>query len=286
MEPLPPSGVWEIDHEAYHREHRLVSNSSKECFRRSRKLYYQRHVTQALPPEKPSEAKNFGTQLHMLVLEPERFQQRYYQEPDVGDRRKKAAKDALRELQEHNVGREGIKYELWEKLQRLRESVMATAECRKVIEHAGPVEQSLVWTCPETGLACKCRRDKVLEGRDTVVDLKTTEDASPEGFKITACRYGLHRNADWYQQGHHEVFGTELRYLFMLLSKTTYECALYELDVDFLNTGYSENLSLRRALVDCYLTNNWVSPHELQVTLVGKPANYRELTEIITGDET
>lgn len=285
LTPLPPTGIWEVSNADYHAETRLLSNSTKECFRRSKKLYYQTFVTKELPPAKPTEAKKFGTQFHMAVLEPELFRESYYQEPDVGDRRKKVAKDALAELALNNPGREGIKHEHWLKLQRMRDAVLATAESRKVIEHLGPVEQSLVWTCPETGLACKCRRDKVLTGRDTVVDIKTTEDASPEGFKVAACRYGLHRNADWYQGGHHEVFGAELRYLFLLVSKTTYECALYELDNESLNKASVDNLRIKRDLAECFATNNWVSRHEMQVTLVRLPQHYLDLADLLESDD-
>ena len=63
----------------------------------------------------------------------------------------------------------------------------------------GQAEQSFWWDDADTGLRCKCRPDW-LNGA-TVIDLKTTTDASPAGFAKSCATFRYHVQASHYLAG-------------------------------------------------------------------------------------
>ena len=57
--------------EEYHRDHSRVSHSMLEVFRESPRLYYRRFVTREYPSER-TDAMDFGTAAHAMLLEDRR----------------------------------------------------------------------------------------------------------------------------------------------------------------------------------------------------------------------
>lgn len=81
-------------------------------------------------------------------------------------------------------------------------------------------EQSIYWTRPD-GIECKCKPDLVslCDGVRIAGDVKTTEDASPEGIARSVAKYHYYRQASWYLSGLSAV-GQECSYfVFIFVEK-------------------------------------------------------------------
>jgi hypothetical protein len=88
-------------------------------------------------------------------------------------------------------------------------TVSAMAEALRAHPVAGPLfsrpgraEQSFVARDPETGVMCRARVDWLPDvpdsGRVLVVDYKSTNDASPDGFAASAAKFGYHQQGPFY----------------------------------------------------------------------------------------
>jgi exodeoxyribonuclease VIII len=91
--------------------------------------------------------------------------------------------------------------EQWEQLHAMRDAVMAHPAARALLTGApGVAERSVYWRDPVTGLLCRCRPDFWRQD-GIVVDVKTTEDASAEGFARSIANYRYHVQHPFYLDG-------------------------------------------------------------------------------------
>jgi len=116
----------------------------------------------------------------------------------------------------------------------------------------GKAEQSFWWDDASTGLRCKCRPDWC--SGSTVVDLKTTTDASPAAFARSVATFRYHVQASHYLAGLH---GAE-RFVFIAVEKTApYAVAVYELDAAAMAAGDELRQRDMRIIADCRATTEW-----------------------------
>ena len=192
-----------------------------------------------LEPREPTKAQALGTAIHALILEPDVFAAEYAPEIDKANypnaffskqdlidccdensiHYKKS--DTIQTLREY-LDNAGVEYEMWDSIQiayiahhkgktildtttwqqlhNMRDAVMAHPMARKVLTKAGKAEQSIYWIDEETGEACRCRPD-YLTDCGIAVDLKSTADASPEGFIKSIANFRYHVQAAMYEDG-------------------------------------------------------------------------------------
>ncbi len=98
--------------------------------------------------------------------------------------------DVKAEWEIHNGHRRILTPEQWDQVHRMRDAVMAHPSARSLLTGSKYVtEHSAYANDPETGELRRVRPD--LWRMDGIVgDLKTTEDASPEGFARSIAKYG------------------------------------------------------------------------------------------------
>lgn len=102
---------------------------------------------------------------------------------------------------QNNPGRQVLEQEEWGQLHQMRDAVMAHPAARALLTGApGVAEHSVYWRDPATGLLCRCRPD-FWRADGIVVDLKTTTDASPEGFARSIAGWRYHVQAPFYLDG-------------------------------------------------------------------------------------
>jgi len=247
-----------------------VRNTTKEIFRRSRKAYHDLCIAKTVPWPEPTEALLLGIWTHLAVLEPDRWLREFVIAPKC-DRRTTEGKAVWKYFCEESQGKTVITQEQAAEVTALREAVMANKMARWFIEADGKHEHTVRWTDPQTGLQCKCRDDKLL-ATGQILDLKTTRDGiSPQEFAKTAANLGYQRNADFYVGGHDAAIGERVPYLFLVVSKKTFECACYELDDDAMDLGARQNRRTLADLARCHETGNWLSEHETQITTLSLP---------------
>ena len=173
--------------------------------------HYQAYLVE---DSKPTPAMMFGTLLHTAVLEPDSFDCRYGVQP-AGDGRAAAVKAAREKWVADNPGIIPISSE---------DGYAAAHMGANIREHkrlchlfdGGQREVTMQWQDPITGLACKGRADLWHPGLGMILDLKTTQDASPGEFGKSAGRMGYYRQAAFYVDGMYAALGLIERPKFVL----------------------------------------------------------------------
>lgn len=204
-------------------------------------------------------AMEFGTALHCAVLEPDLYAQKYA--AFDGDRRTKEGKATYEALLAY--GKTIIKAEDAAAIEVMRMSILAHPSAGKLLRN-GQAEQSIFWTDEDTGEECKCRPDYLLD--EIVVDLKSTDDASPQGFARSLAQYKYHMQAAHYLEG-----TCRNRFIFIAVEKKPpYAVAVYEIDALSLDKGQADR---RRALSywkDCKKLGVYPAYHD-EIMPIGLP---------------
>lgn len=100
-----------------------------------------------------------------------------------------------------NEGKTILDEELFYQLINMCDAVYAHPSAHKLLTKVpGKAEVSAYWHDPETGELCRVRPDFWRED-GYIVDLKTTTDASPEGFAKSLANWRYHVQAPYYMEG-------------------------------------------------------------------------------------
>ena len=102
----------------------------------------------------------------------------------------------------------------------------------------GKKEVAMVWEDSLSSVRCKGKVD-ILNG-NTIVDIKTTQDASFEAFRRSAYKYGYNRQAAFYLDG----FGAKEFVFIVIEKKAPYNIGVYHCSDDFIESGRDEYSSL------------------------------------------
>lgn len=194
-------------------------------------------------PIEPTKAMQFGTLVHMRLLEPDKFKSQVVAE--VIDRRTKVGKERAEAIESQGLYLISPEEKL--RIDFIFDAVMNNPDARKYIE-AGEREKAFTWTDQETNLLCKARPDFVHSG-ELIIDIKTSKDASPGPFARTAASLYYHFQAAFYLDGVSLATGRELKdFVFLVIEpEPPFGVALYCLDLQAIEAGrllYRHALSL------------------------------------------
>lgn len=253
---------------AYHRDAALSCSGAKRLLRSPWHYWAIANATHAqIPP--PTPAMLNGTLVHCALLEPDQWDARYMVAPEGADPRGKV----YRNLSEYARGL-GMQVITWEAAERAKAQAQALRELPEVarLMSRGQAECSAYWTDPMTGVRCKCRPDFAAEGwgdhADSCIllDVKTSRDASADGFARAVVAYGYHQQAEWYCDGYARASGHPvLGMVFVVVeSDFPHAAAAYELDEAALQLGRALNMRARRLYAQCQQQGQWPSyPREI-----------------------
>ena len=207
--------------------------------------------------QEPSKAMQMGTAIHTAVLEPHLYSQVVAVVPPDIDGRTKEGK-AWKEMHKsrihlthaEDIDVQGVansvrRHPFWEitHLNNQREaSVFAQAE--------------------ETGIALKARPDMWVEDH-TLVDVKTTDDATPEGFSRTVTSFGYHIQAAHYLA----MTGAENFVFVAVERKAPYAIGIYRLDAEWLQAGENLRRKAISTLHECRALDSWPAYPTATITL-------------------
>lgn len=205
----------------------------------------------------PTGAQRFGTLIHTAILEPHRIEARFA----VSDlsRNSKAFKEL--EAGEEEAGREVIKQAELDNAMRVRDAVMRHAICRHLLAPGLLTEQSFYWNDEETGLLCRGRADGLRAEPEwqTIVDIKSCEDASPHEFARACARYLYSWQDSFYRTGVEAACGWKpLAFIFVAVEKKEpFICQPYELDADSLEAAARQVRDEMRAYAANLKAQEW-----------------------------
>jgi len=237
-----------------------VSASHLHAVAKSPQAYWARFLDPNRPAVEPTAAMRFGSLTHCATLEPDELLQRYAVAPDRRTKEGKAQADAMTQQGIEPVSQADLTTAL---------SIAAAVRNHPVAAELlsyGKAEQSFWWTDLDTGIRCKCRPDWYQN--TTVVDLKTTTDASPAGFARSVASYRYHVQAAHYLSGLH---GAE-RFVFIAVEKTyPYAVGVYMLDEAALTEGHALRQRDMRRIQACHAGARWPGFTDDSVAVLSLP---------------
>ena len=266
-----------------------LSNSSLSVLKRSPAEFYARFV--ADPPTMTSEetdAMRLGSAVHMLALEPERFDKRYT-----------ILQGPINPTTKKPYGRDTNKFKDWflsldiepdrdvlledefsESLSIARAfqghpeilRIMA-ADAEKIYERGFELSYLVEGQEP---IRLKCKPDCVIPSEGLIIDLKTTSDPHPDSWKWSAEDFGYHRQAAIYLEAMRSLYGRQFQFLFgVVRSKPPYEVGVYELDQGSLNRGWEEVTGLIDEYQQRKATGDWLSDWQKGIATINVPERKR-----------
>lgn len=246
----------------YH-AHPAFSSSGFKLMARSPRHYWARYVDPNRAPSEPTPAMKLGTAWHAAVFERSDFDDRYIALPVGLDRRTKEGKALYEEVLAS--GKEPLAADTMKQVLAMADAAHAHPAARVIFAQRGRAEQSIFWTDEATGVPCRIRPDWMVEPCDLfpnglIVDGKSTEDASTEGFAKAVWNWSMHFQAAFYADGFQTVFGTLKPPAFLWLAQekeSPYATAVYSANADVVAYGRREYQRLLALYAECKANDNW-----------------------------
>lgn len=199
-------------------------------------------------------ALRFGTAFHCAVLENGRFNETYT--VIEGDRRTKAVKDSIKDAEA--AGKIILTADDFNALMGMSQAVFKNPICAALLR--GSLKEHSVFAELD-GVRVKCRPDGWSTEKGVLFDLKSTEDASPEGFARTVAKYRYHVQDAFYR---HVVASAtncdadDLSFIFIAVEKKPpFAVALYQLDELATLQGWVEARDDLRRYLDAQTSGKW-----------------------------
>jgi hypothetical protein len=247
----PPSIRHDLTNAEYHSSP-AISKSGLDLIRKAPALYRWRRDN----PSEPTPAMRLGTLTHTVVLEPEAFAASATVRPEGIDRRTTAGKLAWAEFEIEAEGKEIITADEMIKLWQIQQAVRNHPSAAKALAGNPTIEQSIFWD--HDGIACRCRPDAVTAS-GVIVDLKTTRDASPDGFAKSIAQYRYHVQAAYYSDGYEAAFGRQPKGFVFIAVETEppYLVAVYVASEAMVLRGRADYLTDLETFRRCRDTDTW-----------------------------
>lgn len=236
-----------------YRQHEGISRSALWKLRESpeKAKYAWEH------PEPPTPALLFGQAVHKLILEPDTFDDEFAVAPNI-DRRTKDGKAAYNAFCESLGNRQAITLEQYETAVEMRNMAIHAPFVEKLLQ--GEHEKPFIWTDELTGEVVKIRLDNLGDLNDTpmIVEYKTTEDASTDGFIGSAIKYGYDFQAAMACEAVEVVTGKKPIFVFIAQEKKPpYSVNILQADELFIKHGYDIFRELLGIYHECKTSGVW-----------------------------
>lgn len=258
-----------------------LSNSSLSVLKRSPTEFHARFIAKTLRQEE-TDAMRLGSAVHMLALEPERFDSEYaiVEGPINPSTGKPYARDTK-------------KFQVWldqEMMQQTRKVLLAS-EFAESIEIAKAFQShptiaaimasraekffefehvdDFKWEGLDEWVRIKCKLDFVMPSEGIIVDLKTTDNPSEYEWSWSAGSYGYHRQAAIYMDVMEAKYNRPFRFIFgVVRSKAPYEAHCYEPDDESISEGREEYRELAKQWQDRMAKGDWFEVSQKEVTTI------------------
>ena len=215
------------------------------------------HYKQSLiAPIEQTKAMAFGSAVHLAVLEPEKFKAAYCVQPKI-NKTTKLGKIEFEDWCAENTGKKSLDIEDTQKIIRIVESINNHPIASQLLTK-GVAEKSVFWKDPISDVLCRCRPDYWRDD-GVIIDLKTADDASVDGFKRSIATFNYHLQSSWYLEGVGATVGKCLsEFCHLVIEKTEpFAIAIYTLDDVSLAAGSDKIRELLELYTKCKQENYW-----------------------------
>ena len=220
-----------------------------------------------------TEAMIFGSAYHCYILEPEKFEDEFYifndqpiYEKLIGEgyqspRSTKAYKEWA-ENEANSVGdRKSISLQVYDSIKKMKERLFSHFYARMLLTN-GRAEIGFTGTI-ETQFGtvnAKFKPDYIKDVKHLIVDLKTCQDASVDGFTRNAAEYDMHIQAAFYADLLSKIEGEGREFTFIFIAqekKAPYAFNIFEASQQFISQGRYEYEHLLQLYKYCADNNKW-----------------------------
>ena len=208
-----PLGFVDIDNDAYHAGPGVSKSHLDLIRRKSPKHYWHRYLNQEREPEEKTVPMIVGQATHFAILQPDLFELRVVKGLEHA-RRSNAEKQAWSEFEAANKGNYIVSADMYDRIRYIRDAVWSEPECAGLL--AGIIPEQSVYglmdiptlegdelVTDENGVVMqglvKCQFDGIAPDFSYALDLKSTEDASEEGFARSMANYRYDVQDSWYE---------------------------------------------------------------------------------------
>lgn len=269
--------ITEETNEAYHSDTKYLSRSMLMEFVDRPSIFHGRYIANTIPRREATESMVRGTIIHSLVLEPLNdiitFIPREIQSAD-GKNTTKAAKEFVDQVRADGKFPVGVK----EYGERIKPAVEAVKVCLRAmnVRRNDVYERSLRWENADSGVLCRCKPDIICR-RDNItviIDLKTTDELTNEGFTYSVRDYGYWLQQSHYEEGVRSAFRIETPIEFVFLAvetKPPYACRQFQLEEDDARVSAVARQNILLDLANRLESNNWTDPGADQIHKVRVP---------------
>jgi hypothetical protein len=219
-------------------------------------------------PEDPTPSMIMGSAIHSAILEPSYFIDNVVVEPKFAGTGSKALRE---EWHLENHGKIILKEDGFDSIKGILKSISKHKQASKLISE-GHAEESLFWTDAETGIDCKARPDFKREGH-ILVDIKSTNDASPDAFRAQIAAYSYHLQAALYLDGASAVFGQQFdEFVIVAVEKgPPYAVNCFTLGIETINEGRAAYMKALQILKKCQDEKNYPCYDDSVIHPIGLP---------------
>ena len=240
--PFASPGIHSMVSNADYHADPAISASHLHAISRSPHTYYKRFIDPERPRSEPTAAMRLGTFVHTAVLEPDDLVRRY---AVCATRKGSTIYNKL-----IDKGIEPVTQAQWDQAHAMCDAVRNHPEAAWLLSD-GKAEQSVWWDDEQFEMRCKCRPD--WWNGDIVIDLKTTQDASPRGFAKSVANFRYH-----VQQMHYLRGTNAARFIFIAVEKEyPYAVGVYELDNEACGLGEELRQRDMQRIKTCKQRNEW-----------------------------
>lgn len=241
-----------------------ISKSGLDLIARSPYLYRNR------PRQEQTRAMLIGSAFHTKTLEPHVFNDLFAVTPAI-DGRTKEGKLAYAEFLKEHRGKDHLIPGDAAQIEAMAAAVKGHTTAASLLED-GEAENSIFHIDEHTGELIKVRPDWMVE--DLLVDLKSTEDASPEAFARSCWNYRYYVQAAFYLDVANERLGFNrfTSFVFIACEKSPpHQVAVYVADQQMVEAGRAEYRRCLNLYHQCRVTDTWPGINEGRIVPIGLP---------------
>lgn len=220
----------DIPNKEYHQDDAKSSTDMRNILK-SEELFMSK-LTEVIEPTK---AMQQGTALHTYFLERDKFKNEVAVKNSDIKLTTKAGKEWVAEQKDKII----IDEDFFNIFPIVEEKINSKAS--DIFKEDGIKEASFFWD-DIYDIKCKCRPDYLSPDFSYMIDLKTTADASPRGFKSSVIKFNYAVQAQFYIRGIQKYTDVKpSKFYFIVIEKTKpYHVELYDLDETWLSIADKE----------------------------------------------
>lgn len=217
-----------------------VSNSDMKMLKKSFMHYLHEKIISA-EDRLETPAMLFGTAMHCLILEPQKFKKQFVFAPKC-DKRTKIGKEIFNKFQAENEGKTMLKEEFFEALTDMRDAIRYHPTANDVLSLDGNVEVEKELTFEFQGVPCRMKADLINHDKHCIVDLKTIAAAdSLDRVGRQILSYEYYRQAAFYSLGAEINYKAPYNFIFVFIETAEpYGIRVVEIDEDYILYGIVE----------------------------------------------